>query len=336
MKGDAGKVATAERAAASPLVSIVAPFFNEAMVIDRFFGQVIGVMEALGTPWEIICVDDGSQDRTLELLLEHARSNPAITIVELSRNFGKESALTAGLDASAGDVVVLLDADLQDPPSLIRQMLDTWREGYDVVYGVRRSRRSDSLLKRMTARGFYKTFNALTAEPMPENTGDFRLLDRRVVDRLHELPERTRFMKGLFAWLGFSSIAVPYDRPGREEGESAWSYWKLWNHALEGLTSFSTLPLRVWTYVGLTVSLLSFVYASFLVFRTLVFGVDLPGYASLMVVILFLGGIQLISLGVIGEYLGRVFIEVKQRPVYLVNRVHQFASDDRDADGDEG
>ena len=196
--------------------------------------------------------------------------------------------------------------------------------------------RSDSLLKRMTARGFYKTFNALTAEPMPENTGDFRLLDRRVVDRLHELPERTRFMKGLFAWLGFSSIAVPYDRPGREEGESAWSYWKLWNHALEGLTSFSTLPLRVWTYVGLTVSLLSFVYASFLVFRTLVFGVDLPGYASLMVVILFLGGIQLISLGVIGEYLGRVFIEVKQRPVYLVNRVHQFASDDRDADGDEG
>ena len=234
------------------------------------------------------------------------------------------------MEASEGDVVVLIDADLQDPPTLIADMLQKWREGYDVVYGVRRSRNEDSLAKRVTADGFYRVFNSLTSIPVPANTGDFRLMDRRVADRLRELPERTRFMKGLFSWLGYRSAAVYYDRPGREQGQTSWSYWKLWNFALDGLTSFSTMPLRVWTYVGLTVSLLSFIYASFLVFRTLVIGIDLPGYASLMVVILFLGGIQLISLGVLGEYLGRVFIEVKQRPIYLVDRVYHFPDGEAD------
>ena len=213
-------------------------------------------------------------------------------------------------------------------------MLAKWREGYDVVYGVRQSRDEDSLTKRVTAGGFYRIFNSLTSVPVPANTGDFRLMDRRVADRLRELPERTRFMKGLFAWLGYKSAAVYYDRPARQEGQSTWSYWKLWNFALDGLTSFSTMPLRVWTYIGLIVSLLSFGYASFLIFRTLIAGVDLPGYASLMVVILFLGGIQLISLGVLGEYLGRVFIEVKRRPIYLIDRVYHFPNGEADARDD--
>ncbi len=315
---------TPNRENAQPLISVVAPFYNEELVIDQFFQQVIGVLETMETEWEIVCVDDGSRDRTLDRLLAAARVNPAIRVLQLTRNFGKEAALTAGLEASRGDVVVLIDADLQDPPTLISQMLDKWREGFDVVYGVRQSRDQDSLAKRVTAGGFYRIFNKLAPTPLPANAGDFRLMDRRVVDRVRELPERTRFMKGLFAWVGFSSTAVTYDRPGRAAGQSAWSYWKLWNFALDGLTSFSTVPLRIWTYVGLVVSLLAFFYASFLILRTLVAGVDLPGYASLMVVMLFLGGIQLISLGVIGEYLGRVFIEVKQRPVYLVDRVYQF------------
>ena len=313
-----------------PLISIVAPFFNEEQAVDRFFQEVTVALEGIGAQWEIICVNDGSQDRTLEKLLAAAQTNPRVKVVALTRNFGKESALTAGLEASEGDVVVLIDADLQDPPTLIADMLQKWREGYDVVYGVRRSRNEDSLAKRVTADGFYRVFNSLTSIPVPANTGDFRLMDRRVADRLRELPERTRFMKGLFSWLGYRSAAVYYDRPGREQGQTSWSYWKLWNFALDGLTSFSTMPLRVWTYVGLTVSLLSFIYASFLVFRTLVIGIDLPGYASLMVVILFLGGIQLISLGVLGEYLGRVFIEVKQRPIYLVDRVYHFPDGEAD------
>ncbi len=331
--GFALKDGAVDRINARPLISIVVPFYNEELAIEQFFRKVTGVLDGTGMEWEIVCVDDGSRDCTLDRLLAEARSNPSVKVLELSRNFGKESALTAGLDASSGDVVVLLDADLQDPPSLIEQMLEKWREGYDVVYGVRQSRNSDSLGKRLTASGFYRIFNQLTPTPVPPNTGDFRLMDRRVVDRVRQLPERTRFMKGLFAWVGFKSTAVTYARPGREQGQSTWSYWKLWNFALDGLTSFSTMPLRVWTYVGLTVSLLSFFYASFLVFRTLFAGVDLPGYASLMVVVLFLGGIQLISLGVIGEYLGRVFIEVKQRPVYLVDRVYHYANSENEMSG---
>jgi glycosyltransferase involved in cell wall biosynthesis len=317
-----------------PLISIVAPFLNEEQAVYGFFQEITPVLKDIDAEWEIICVDDGSQDNTLEYLLAAARTNPFIKVLALSRNFGKEAALTAGIESASGDVVVLIDADLQDPPGLIADMLTKWREGYDVVYGVRQSRDEDSLTKRVTAGGFYRIFNSLTSVPVPANTGDFRLMDRRVADRLRELPERTRFMKGLFAWLGYKSAAVYYDRPAREEGQSTWSYWKLWNFALDGLTSFSTMPLRVWTYIGLIVSLLSFGYASFLIFRTLIAGVDLPGYASLMVVILFLGGIQLISLGVLGEYLGRVFIEVKRRPIYLIDRVYHFPNGEPDARDD--
>jgi glycosyltransferase involved in cell wall biosynthesis len=318
----------ASRREEHPLISIVVPCYNEEAVIEYFFREMMRELEKLEVDWEIICVDDGSCDRTLYGLLEIARSNSRIKVIKLTRNFGKESALTAGLEASVGDVVVPVDADLQDPPELIGLMLEKWREGYDVVYGARKSRVNDSLAKRVTAEKFYWLYNKLSTVTMPANTGDFRLMDRKVVERLSELPERTRFMKGLFAWLGYESTAVEYDRPARAEGRTSWNYWKLWNYALDGLTSFSTMPLRVWTYLGIVVSLLSFVYALFLIIRTLVIGVDVPGYASLMAVMLFLGGIQLISLGVIGEYLGRVFVEVKQRPVYLIEKIYQFDQTD--------
>lgn len=312
------------RTTALPRVSIVVPCYNEEQALERFFTEVNAVLATLDVDWEVIAVDDGSRDNTLQGLLEIARQDSRIKVLALSRNFGKEAALTAGLDAAEGDVVVPMDVDLQDPPSLLGEMLERWREGYDVVYGVRVSRTTDSAMKRLTAKKFYWLYNKLTTVRIPSNAGDFRLMDYRVVERLRELPERTRFMKGLFAWLGFKSTSVEYARPARAEGETSWNYWKLWNFALDGLTSFSTVPLRVWTYIGVGVSLVSFIYAVFLILRTMIVGVDVPGYASLMVVMLFLGGIQLISLGVIGEYLGRVFVEVKQRPVYLVDRTYHF------------
>jgi polyisoprenyl-phosphate glycosyltransferase len=240
-------------------------------------------------------------------------------VVNLSRCFGKEIALTAGLDYASGRAVVPIDADLQDPPELIPQMLQLWRQGYQVVYAVRRSRQGESWLKRLTANGFYWVIEQLSQVPIPRNTGDFRLLDRQVVEAIKQLRERTRFMKGIFAWVGYRQVAIFYDRAPRFRGKSQWNYWRLWNLAIEGITSFSSWPLRVWSYLGLGISLAALLYGLFLVVRTLLFGSDVPGYASLAVMILFLGGIQLISLGVIGEYLGRVFEEVKGRPLYLVN-----------------
>ena len=236
--------------------------------------------------------------------------------------------MTAGLDAAHGDAVIPMDADLQDPPELVADFIAKWREGFDVVYGVRRSRESDSRVKRATARVFYRLFNRLTALPIPENTGDFRLMDRRVVSALRQLPERNRFMKGLFSWVGFRQTGIAYDRDARAAGRSKWNYWRLWNFALDGITGFSTVPLRLWSYAGAIVALIAFLYAAFLIARTIVLGVDVPGYASLMVVILFLGGVQLISLGVIGEYLGRLYHEAKQRPTYLVGRTYGLDEDD--------
>lgn len=231
--------------------------------------------------------------------------------------------MTAGIDHAAGDVVVPMDADLQDPPEVLPKLLEQWRKGYDVVYGIRRDRSSDGRTKRVTAGMFYRLFNRLAHDEIPENVGDFRLMDRLVVDALRRLPERNRFMKGLFAWVGYPSIGVEYTRPERVAGETKFSYWKLWNFALDGLVSFSSLPLRVWTYAGMTVALGAVVFAVVIVLRTLVFGRDVPGYASIMTVLLLLGGIQLISLGVIGEYLSRLFIESKQRPLYLLQGVYQ-------------
>ncbi|MDX8410810.1 MAG: glycosyltransferase family 2 protein [Mariprofundaceae bacterium] len=311
---------------AGPEISIVAPFYNEALNVDQFFSRVLPVLEKLACGYEIICVNDGSRDDTLDRLLKFHEHNPAIKVVSLSRNFGKDIALSSGLDFSSGAVVVPIDADLQDPPELIGEMLEKWREGFDVVYATRRSRQGESWFKRSTAKLFYRLLNKLTGTHVPPNTGDFRLLDRRVVDALKDLPERTRFMKGLFAWVGYKQTSVLYDRDSRHAGSSKWNYWQLWNFALDGITSLSTVPLRIWGYVGIAISVTSFIYAGFLILRILVFGVDVPGYASLMVIILFLGGIQLITLGVIGEYLGRIFNEVKCRPLYLVRETHGFES----------
>lgn len=303
----------------NPLVSIVVPVFNEQEALGRFVDSTRGVLVAQGVRYEMLFVNDGSVDETLARLMTLSDSDSRIRVVGLSRNFGKEIALSAGIDHAKGDVVIPMDVDLQDPPELIPSFLERWRSGYDVVYGVRTLRSSDAFSKRTTAVWFYRLFNRLSRLKIPENAGDFRLLDRRVVDVLKQMPERNRFMKGLYAWVGFRSTAVPYERPARSAGESKWNHWGLWNLALDGLVSFSTLPLRIWSYIGGMVALLSFAYGSYIVLRTFFFGIDFPGYASLFTAVLFLGGLQLLSIGVIGEYLGRLFIEIKGRPLYVVD-----------------
>jgi len=298
--------------------SIVVPMYNESQNIDHFFGRMVPILDRLGMPYEIVCVNDGSRDITLQRLVEYHQRNPCIKVINLSRNFGKEIALTAGINHSKGAAVIPIDADLQDPPELIETLVAKWREGYDVVYATRRSRMGESWVKRSTANMFYRTLESITEIPIPRNTGDFRLLDRRVVDALTQLPERNRFMKGLFAWVGFRQTSILYDRQPRHRGTTKWNYWRLWNFAIDGITSFSSIPLKIWSYIGLILSAFSFAYASFLIIRTLIRGADVPGYASLMVAVLFLGGIQLITLGVIGEYVARIYSEVKGRPLYFI------------------
>lgn len=305
-------------------ISIIIPFYNEESNIDHLMQRVLSVLNAMKNNYEIICVNDGSQDNSLKLLLEYHHRHPTIKIVNLSRNFGKEIALTAGLDYARGAAVIILDADLQDPPELMEKLIEKWREGYDVVYGTRRSRQGETWLKRLSAKAFYQTIGKMSHIPIPADTGDFRLLDRRVVEALKQMPERTRFMKGLFSWVGFKQTSIIFDREPRFQGKTTWNYWKLWNFAIDGITSFSFLPLKIWSYVGVIISLLSLLYASFLIMRTIILGIDVPGYASIMVAILFLGGIQLITLGIIGEYLGRVYEEVKGRPLYFVRESYGF------------
>lgn len=303
---------------AHPVLSIVVPMHNEQDNLDYLFERLQDVLDRLNLSYEVICVDDGSRDRTLPLLVEHHQRDSRIKVISFSRNFGKEIALTAGIDHANGDAVIPIDADLQDPPELIEALIEKWREGYDVVYATRRTRLGESWLKRLTAGSFYRVIDKIGSVTIPRDTGDFRLLDRRVVNVLRQLPERTRFMKGLFAWVGFRQASILFDRQQRYQGRSSWNYWRLWNFAVDGITSFSMLPLKVWSYVGIVFSLLAFLYATFLIIRTLMLGVDVPGYASIMVAFLFLGGVQLITLGIFGEYLGRVYEEVKGRPLYLV------------------
>ena len=304
-----------------PLVSIVTPFYNEGEGVKHFY-QVMGeAMEKLPDfDFEIICVDDGSQDNTLEQLIAISKTDPRITVLEFSRNFGKEPAMTAGIDATTGDCVIPIDADLQDPPALIAEMLKKWQEGAEVVLAKRVDRSTDSYAKRTTALMFYRLHNALSSLQIPENVGDYRLMDRVVVDALKQLPERQRFMKGLFAWVGFKTATVEYVRDARLVGESKFSGWKLWNFAIEGITSFSLVPLKIWVYIGGLGALFAILYATFIIVRTIIFGIDLPGYASLLVVTLFFASLQLISLGVIGEYIGRIYFESKQRPLYLIRK----------------
>jgi glycosyltransferase involved in cell wall biosynthesis len=305
-------------------LSIVVPMFNEEENVEYFFRTLLPVLNSLEMTYEVICVDDGSTDGTWKRLLHYHEADPHIKILSFSRNFGKEVALSAGLNHASGAAIVPIDADLQDPPELIGQLLEKWREGYDVVYAVRRRRLGEGPVKRGTANLFYRVINSLSDTPIPKDTGDFRLFDRRVVEVLNRIPERTRFMKGLFAWVGFKQVGIPYDRQPRHQGNTKWNYWKLWNFALDAITLFSTVPLRLWSYVGIIISFLSFLYGGFLIVRTLVYGRDFPGYASIMVAILFLGGLQLISLGIIGEYLGRVYAEAKRRPLYIVKEAHGF------------
>jgi glycosyltransferase involved in cell wall biosynthesis len=309
-------------------ITVVVPMFNEADCVDLFFDRIEPVLDGLGGGYDIVCVDDGSNDDTVARLIAHRARNPAIKVLCLSRNFGKDIALSAGLDHAHGDAVVIIDADLQDPPELIPELHTRWLEGYDVAYAARASRSSDTLAKRTSASWFYRLYNHLTDIRIPNDAGDFRLLDRRVVEALRRLPERNRFMKGLYAWAGFRQIGVPYARQPRQAGATKWGYWKLWNFALDGITSFSSVPLRIWTYVGLMISVFAFTYAGYLILRTLIMGVDVPGYASLMVSVLLIGGLNLFTLGIIGEYLGRMYTEVKSRPLYLVRDQIGFGDED--------
>lgn len=302
-----------------PTLSIVVPMYNEEEALDGFFSRVQRALQTVTPSYEIICVNDGSRDLTLARLRAAAEEDPRIKVVNLSRNFGKEIALSAGLDHAEGDAVIPIDADLQDPPEVIPLMVAKWRAGAKLVLAKRRDRSSDSWLKRLTAGGAYWLFSKLTHPRIPQNVGDFRLMDRVVVDAIKRLPERSRFMKGLFAWIGYEAETVEYDREARSAGETKWNYWKLWNFALDGITSFSSLPLRIWSYLGFGVSLLAMAYLGWTLLKTLVFGIDVPGYTSLLCVMLFFNGISLIGIGVLGEYLARIFTEVKARPLYIVS-----------------
>ena len=311
---------------APPLVTLIVPVKDEEEAIGGFIARVAAVLDDLRTPeggtvgWEILFVDDGSQDSTLAQIIAANARDGRIVGLSLSRNFGKEAALTAGLHHATGRTVVPIDVDLQDPPEVIGAMLDQWRQGYDVVYGVRRNRMTDSLPKRLTADLYYRAHNWLSEDKIPEHAGDFRLLDRSVVDVIRQMPERNRFMKGLFAWGGFRQTAVEYDRAERAAGRTKFNYLKLWKLAIDGLTSASTAPLRVWSYIGFLIAAVALGYALYLIARTVLYGTDVPGYASMMVAVLFLGGVQLLSLGILGEYVGRILVEAKRRPIFIVRQ----------------
>jgi polyisoprenyl-phosphate glycosyltransferase len=298
-------------------LSLIVPMHDEAEVLEMLFTRLQTVLSGLGVAWEIVCIDDGSRDATLAALQGRAQADRRIRIIQLVRNFGKEAALTAGLDRCIGDLIVPLDADLQDPPELIAEFIDLWEQGYDVVYGVRADRRSDSTAKRWTANLFYKAFNWVSDYPIPASTGDFRLMDRAVVDALKQLGETNRFNKGLFAWVGFRQIGVPYVRPQRAAGTSSWASPKLWRLAIDGITSFSTAPLRIWSSIGFGVALLAVLAGLALIARVLILGREVPGYASLMVVLLFCFAVQMVAIGVMGEYIGRMYVETKRRPIYI-------------------
>ncbi len=314
----------------NPKISLVVPCHNEAENLSALYERVRNVMESTGKTWEMVCINDGSKDDTLDRLLALHDLDPRVVVIDLSRNFGKEAALTAGLDHALGDCAIPLDADLQDPPELIPELLAKWKEGYDVVNAVRLTRKSETWLKRATSYAFYRFINRMSDVPIPADTGDFRLLSRPVLDALKMLPERRRFMKGLFAWVGFRTIDVHYHREPRLSGKTTWNYWKLWNFAIEGITSFSRVPLQLAAHLGLAVSILAFLYAVYLIIGTLVYGNPVKGYPSMMVTLLFLGGVQLIALGVIGEYLGRIYEETKGRPVYLIRNTTTRSSQNDD------
>lgn len=301
------------------LLSLIVPVMNEEDNIAPFLAAVFEVLTPAVPQLEILFVDDGSRDATLARLREIAAVDARVRYLAFSRNFGKEVAMTAGLEHARGDAVVPIDVDLQHPPEVILEFVRLWQEqGYDMVYGVRHDDNDETAAKKTTSGLFYRVFNRVAHTEIPPGAGDFRLLDRRVVEAIKQLPERNRFMKGLYAWAGFNSVGISYRQPQRTIGTSRFNYWKLWNFAIDGLVGFSTWPLRVWSYVGGLVALLAFLYMLIIVGKTLIFGASTPGYASVMSAVLFFGGMQLFSIGILGEYVSRLFMEAKQRPLYLL------------------
>lgn len=303
-----------------PTLSLVVPMHNESAMIGEFYARLTQVLDATAMSYEIVCVNDGSRDDTLAKLEALHAADPRVKVIDLSRNFGKEAAMTAGIDLASGEAVIPIDADLQDPPEVILDLIAKWKEGYDVAYATRLTREGESPMKKLTALLFYRVIQKLSPITIPPDTGDFRLMSRPVVDALKELRENHRFMKGLFSWVGFRQVSVPYHREPRFAGTSKFNYWKLWNFAIEGITSFSFIPLQVATYVGFLVAVVAFVYGLYMLVNTLLHGNAVPGYPSLIVTMLFLGGAQLMTLGVIGEYVGRIYNESKRRPLYVIRK----------------
>ncbi|TQV65356.1 MAG: glycosyltransferase family 2 protein [Halothiobacillaceae bacterium] len=303
----------------STTLTILVPVFNEAETLPAFHRRLATVLDGLDLAADILYVDDGSTDASRAAIAALREQDARVGLLALSRNFGKEIAMAAGLDHAKGDAVVIIDADLQDPPELIPQLVAKWHEGYDVVYATRTDRDGESWLKKATAHAFYRVIHHAATFEIPRDTGDFRLLSRRAVEALRRLPEQHRFMKGLFTWIGFRQTGIPYHREPRHAGQTKWNYWRLWNFALEGITSFTTAPLRLATYLGFLIALLAFAYGLWIVLGTLLHGNPVAGYPSLMAVVLFLGGIQLLFIGILGEYIGRMFDESKRRPLYLID-----------------
>ncbi|MDD5159195.1 MAG: glycosyltransferase family 2 protein [Sulfuricurvum sp.] len=301
-----------------PFISLICPCYNEQEVIGYFLSSVTPILESFKKPYEIIFINDGSRDKTLDVLLDSKARYPHIRIINLSRNFGKEAAMTAGLDVCQGEVVIPIDVDLQDPPELIKDFIREYESGYDVVVAKRVDRTSDSFAKKLSAEYFYKLHNKISQVTIPDNVGDYRLMSRKVITEIQKLPENQRFMKGIFAWVGFKTAVVEYVRQPRKAGTTSFNGWKLWNFALDGITSFSTVPLRIWLYMGMIIAFLAFVYGSVIIVKTLIYGIDSPGYASLITIILFIGGIQLMGIGILGEYIGRIYMESKRRPAYII------------------
>ncbi|MGD9804432.1 MAG: glycosyltransferase family 2 protein [Hyphomicrobiaceae bacterium] len=300
-------------------LSIVVPILNEAQNVEVLAARLTSALDALGNPFEVIIVDDGSTDGTLAVLRALHQKDARFKAISFSRNFGKEIAVAAGLEHATGDAAVIMDGDLQHPPETIGRFVELWDQGYDIVYGQRTDRSQNTTFEKLSARMFYRAFGFLSGTELPDGAGDFRLLDRRVIDVFNELHERARFNKGLFAWVGFRSIGVPFEVAARVHGASRWRFRRLLKFAIDGIASFTTAPLKIWSYVGVMISLVALLYAVFFLVKTLIFGVDIPGFPSLLISVLLLGGIQLISLGVIGEYLGRVYEEVKDRPLYIIS-----------------
>jgi glycosyltransferase involved in cell wall biosynthesis len=301
------------------LISIVVPAYNEAEVLPEFQRRVAKVIDDLPFHGEICYVNDGSTDDTFETLKRLQKADSRVVIIDLSRNYGKEIAITAGLDHACGDATIPIDADLQDPPELIKTLVEKWQEGYNVVYARRISREGETWVKRFTAFIFYRLMHKIGGKlTLPENVGDFRLIDRKALDALIQLREHHRFMKGLFTLIGFRQTVVDYHRDSRFAGETKWSYWQLWGLSLEAITSFTIVPLKISTYIGILTAFFAFLYGVYIFGKTILIGDPVPGYPSLMVMIAFLGGVQLTVLGIIGEYLGRIFTETKNRPLYFV------------------